>query len=76
MFASKPNMKEIMTYEIIEFLNKKLTPKGVGVVCIGKHQCMGCRGVKKPTSEMITTELRGVFDTDTKARNEFFNWIT
>lgn len=74
-FASKPQTQEKLTYEVIEFLNDKLEPKGVAVVLEAGHDCMKIRGVKNPTSVMVTSEVRGAFKTDNKTREEFMRLI-
>ena len=74
-FSSKPQTQEKLTLELIEFLDKKLEPKGVGVVIEAAHDCMRIRGVKNPSSVMITSELRGVFDKNPATRNEFMRFI-
>ena len=60
-FAAKPNVQEILNYEVIEYLQRELEPKGLIVLMTAQHQCMACRGVKKDSARMITSEVRGVF---------------
>ena len=74
-FSSKPQTQEKLTLELIEFLVDKLKPKGVGVVIEAAHDCMRIRGVKNPSSVMITSELRGVFDKNPATRDEFMRFI-
>lgn len=74
-FASKPQTQEKLNRELIEYLMKQLNPKGVAVILEAEHNCMRIRGVKNPTSIMITSEVRGVFKTDDKTRDEFLRLI-
>ena len=60
---------------INNLLFKKLKPKGVGVVIEAAHDCMRIRGIKNPSSVMITSELRGVFDNNPATRSEFMRFI-
>lgn len=74
-YASKPQTQEKLTLEVIEFLNEKLKPKGVAVVLVAKHDCMCIRGIKNATSQMVTSEMRGVFLTNKDTREEFLRFM-
>lgn len=43
------------------------------VMMEGKHQCMSCRGVRKPEGNMITSCLLGAFKENCASRTEFFS---
>ncbi len=43
---------------------------GAGVVVRGHHCCMGCRGVRQPDSEMVTSCMLGVMRDRPAARAE------
>ena len=60
-FARRLQVQERMTQQIASAIDTHLAPLGVGVVLRAKHSCMGCRGVRKEGSEMITSSLLGVF---------------
>lgn len=70
-FARRPQLQERMTQQIANALNEHLTPKGVGVVVRAHHSCMGCRGVRKPGAEMVTSTLLGYMRVSPEARAEF-----
>jgi len=70
-FASKPQIQERMTEEIVSYLEKEMKPEGCICVVEGQHLCMIMRGVKKENSVMVTSAIRGVFD-KMKVREEFF----
>jgi GTP cyclohydrolase I len=50
-------------------------PHGVAVVMEGKHLCMMMRGVQKQDSSMITSAMRGTFQSDARTRSEFMDLI-
>lgn len=70
-FASMPQVQERMTNQIADFLMDALDPVGVMVVVEGGHQCMRIRGVKKASSMMVTSAIRGKFMEDRAMREEF-----
>lgn len=73
--ARKPQLQERMTTEIANAINEKLNPSGVAVVLEAEHLCMSMRGIKKPGSKTITSELRGVFKTNQASRAEVLSLI-
>ena len=75
IYARRLQIQEQMTFQITEAIEKYLQPKGVIVVVTGKHLCMCSRGIQKINSETITSDMRGVFRVDDKARNEFLKLI-
>lgn len=70
--AKKPIMQEQYTRELADVFEKYLKPDGLGVYVIGKHGCMGCRGVNQEL-EIVTTKLEGDFLEDSKTREEFLS---
>jgi GTP cyclohydrolase I len=70
-YARRLQVQERMTEQIADALDKHLVPLGVGVVLRAKHLCMGCRGVKQPTAEMVTSAVRGNLHELPAARAEF-----
>lgn len=48
--------------------------RGVGVIVRAHHACMGCRGVRKPAAEMVTSALLGFMKNDPAARAEFLTF--
>ena len=64
------NTQEYLTNNIAEFLDERLSPKGIGVIVTGRHLCQEMRGIKKQ-GEMITSCLKGVMLTNSTARKEF-----
>ncbi|HEY7154276.1 MAG TPA: GTP cyclohydrolase I FolE, partial [Gemmataceae bacterium] len=70
-FAHRLQIQERMTTEIAEALWEHLRPRGAGVVIAARHCCMGCRGVRKPSAQMVTRALLGALRDDPQIRAEF-----
>jgi GTP cyclohydrolase I len=70
-FARRLQIQERMTHEIAQAVMEHADAKGVGVVVRAHHSCMGCRGVKQPDTEMVTSVMLGALLEDDKARSEF-----
>jgi GTP cyclohydrolase I len=75
VFARRLQVQERMTQQIAQALHVALQPKGVGVVADAHHLCMMMRGVQKQNSSALTSCLLGAFQTDSKTRNEFLNFV-
>lgn len=73
-YARRLQIQEKMTLEIADAMSTYLKPRGVAVVIQAKHQCMMCRGVKKQSAVMLTSQLRGTF-LEPAARMELFKII-
>jgi GTP cyclohydrolase I len=70
-YARRLQVQERMTEQIADAIDKHLGPLGVGVVVRARHLCMGCRGIRKPGAEMVTSALRGNLLALPAARAEF-----
>ena len=57
-FAKRPQIQEVMTSQIADFIIEALDPEGVIVVVEGVHMCMSMRGVKKPNHKTVTSAIR------------------
>jgi GTP cyclohydrolase I len=75
VFARRLQVQERMTVQIAEAIQEVLEPKGVGVVADARHLCMMMRGVQKQNSSAMTSCLLGVFQSDSKTRNEFLGLV-
>lgn len=75
VFAKRPQVQERMTNQIAQALMDHLTPKGVGVVVKAHHSCMGCRGVRQPDAEMITSCVLGCMKDEPASRAELMEFI-
>ena len=70
-YARRPQNQERLTQQISQFLEKTLTPVGVGISLTGRHMCMEMRGIKAFGAETTTTYLSGQFKSNAAARAEF-----
>ncbi|HEY3057190.1 MAG TPA: GTP cyclohydrolase I FolE [Thermoanaerobaculia bacterium] len=74
-FARRLQIQERLTREIADAVETHLDARGVAVVIRAHHLCMGCRGVRQPETDMITSAMRGVLRNDAIARSEFLRLI-
>ena len=75
VFARRLQIQEQLTEQIADAINEAIKPKGVAVVVHARHMCMEMRGVEKINSTTVSSALRGLFKSDSRTRNEFFNLI-
>jgi len=75
VFARRLQIQEQLTEQIADAINDTINPKGVAVVIQARHMCMEMRGVEKINSTTVSSALRGLFKSDLRTRNEFFNLI-
>jgi GTP cyclohydrolase I len=75
VFARRLQIQEQMTEQIADAITQTIKPKGVAVVLHARHMCMEMRGVEKINSTTISSALRGLFKSDERTRNEFYNLI-
>ena len=75
VFARRLQIQEQLTEQIADAIDEAIAPKGVAVVVQARHMCMEMRGVQKINSTTISSALRGLFKSDLRTRNEFFNLI-
>lgn len=74
-FANRLQIQEKMCSDIADSIVKHLEPDGVGVIIEAAHLCMACRGVKKPGASMVTSAMRGKFESQPQTRHEFLQLI-
>ena len=75
LYARRLQIQEQMTEQIADALLETIKPKGVAVVVHARHMCMEMRGVEKINSTTLSSALRGLFKSDQRTRNEFYNLI-
>jgi len=75
LFARRLQIQEQLTEQIADAISETIHPKGVAVVIHARHMCMEMRGVEKINSTTVTSALRGLFKSDLRTRNEFYNLI-
>lgn len=74
-YAKRLQIQEKLCSQIADAVEKIIEPEGVGVVIQAQHLCMAARGVRNPTSNMVTSQMRGKFRTQPQTRNEFLELI-
>lgn len=75
LVGNQPIIQENLTTQICKQIMETIKPKGVAVLVRGRHSCMTMRGVKQKDSSVITSALRGIFETDASAKAEFIELI-
>jgi GTP cyclohydrolase I len=70
-YAKRLQIQEKMTAQIANLINDILQPKGVGVMVEATHHCMTTRGIHKPGSSLVTSQMLGTFRSDPATRREF-----
>ncbi len=71
LFAHGPQVQERLTKQIADWLDRQLSPRGVGVVIEAEHLCMTLRGVQATGSRTLTSALTGALRQDPRSRVEF-----
>lgn len=74
-YSKRMQIQERMTTQIADFIMDELGARGVYVIAEGVHFCMTSRGVKKQDASMVTSAIRGVFESNAQARAEFLALI-
>ena len=69
--ARRPQLQERFTSQVADTLMTALDPDGVAVAVDAEHLCMTMRGIKKPGSRMVTSAMRGTFQSQEETRAEF-----
>jgi GTP cyclohydrolase I len=75
VYARRLQVQERLTTEIADTIERQLTPLGVAVVTEAEHLCMRMRGIEKQNSTVVTSAMRGAFQTNSKTREEFMTLI-
>jgi len=71
MFARRPQTQERLTRQIADWLDTRLSPRGIGVVIEATHTCMSIRGVRATGSTTVTSAVDGLLREDARTRSEF-----
>ena len=70
-FARDLQVQERLTTQVAGWLERELSPKGVGVVLEAEHMCMTLRGAAKPGARTVSSALHGLVRDDPRTRQEF-----
>jgi GTP cyclohydrolase I len=68
--AARLQLQERLTSTIADTLVQSLYPAGVLVLIQAEHLCMTMRGVRAPGSRVVTSAVRGIFQTNAATRAE------
>jgi len=74
-FSQGLMLQEEIAEMIANGIQNALKPKGVGVCIKAEHGCIKCRGLESKDSDVITSEMRGVFLEDLGTRTEFLQCL-
>lgn len=74
-FARRLQVQERLTEQIATALMEHAKATGVGVILKAKHSCMGCRGVRQPDAEMVTSVMLGALREVPAARAELLGLL-
>lgn len=74
-FSRRPQIQEELTKQIGDYLQTKLSPKGICVLIKSKHMCVACRGVMDGNANFITSDMRGEFRINPSLKEEFLKLI-
>ena len=74
IMGKRPIMQEQYSTELTDELDRRLSPKGLGVVVVGTHGCMVSRGVEQD-SKVVTSCLRGCILDKPQTREEFYSVV-
>jgi len=75
IYARRLQIQERLNQQIADGLFKQLECAGVMVVVSAKHLCVCSRETKNASSNTVTSEVRGVFETDASAKQEVLKLI-
>ncbi len=75
LYARRLQVQERLTCQIADTVMEILQPHGVAVVLEASHFCMMMRGVQKQNSSTITSAMRGLFQSDSRTRQEFMQLL-
>ncbi|MBK4765221.1 MAG: GTP cyclohydrolase I FolE [Pantoea sp. Brub] len=74
-FSQRPQIQERLTQQILIAFQTLLATNDVAISINAVHYCVKARGIKDATSKTTTTSLGGLFETNTKFRQEFLQLI-
>ncbi len=70
-----PSLQEDVCDEITHALMDCLKPEGAMCVISAEHGCMAARGVAESSIKTVTASVKGIFQKNTDAREEFYRLI-
>lgn len=73
--SHRPQVQERLTSQVADAIFSALKPDGVAVEIEAQHLCMSMRGVQKPSSRVVTSAIRGPFESCTLGREELISLL-
>ena len=70
-FAKRLQIQERMTQQVAQAVETHLEARGVGVIVSAHHLCMGCRGVRLPATQLVSSSMLGTLRHNPETRGEF-----
>lgn len=70
-YARRPQVQERLTSQVVDALEKHLSPLGAACLIESTHDCMALRGVRAQGATMVTSRLSGRFLENPPTRQEF-----
>ena len=70
-FSHRLQLQERLTEQVASWLDRRVRPKGVGVVLEAEHACMSLRGVRADGARTVTSALKGIVRDDPRTRAVF-----
>ncbi len=71
-YGARLQIQENLTKQIMEWIEKNISPKGVAVIIRADHQCANLQGDE---GHFTTSEVSGVFRESASAKAEFLKLI-
>ena len=71
VYAKRLQTQETMTAQILNCIDKSLSPKGTAILIDAEHHCMTTRGVFKNNVTMTTNQFSGCFLEDVNLQDRF-----
>jgi GTP cyclohydrolase I len=76
VYAKRLQTQETMTAQILNCIDKALSPKGVAILIEAEHHCMSTRGVLKNDVTMTTNQFSGCFLENISLQDRFIKMAT
>ncbi len=70
VFARRLQLQERLTSQVADAIMETVEAEGVAVVIRAEHLCMAMRGIRKPGASVVTSAMRGVFESSGRTRAE------
>lgn len=75
IYSKRLQTQEKLAMQIAQSIEDVLDPLGVAVIIDAAHHCMTTRGVHKPGTTTVTSQMRGLFKSDASKRHELMALI-